>query len=62
MKPEHQLTSYSRINSKWIKYLNISWDTIKVLVQTQTIKFQISHIVIFFPDVFPRVREIKKNK
>ena len=59
MKLEYSLTQYTKINSKWIKDLNVSPDTIKPLEENlgRTL-FDINHSKIFF-DPPPRVMEIK---
>ena len=59
MKLEHSLTPYTKINSTWIKDLNLRPDTIKLLEENigRTL-FDISRSRIFF-DPPPRVMKIK---
>ena len=59
MKLEHSLTPYTQINSKWIKDLNVSLDTIKLLEENigRTL-YDINHSKILF-DPPPREMEIK---
>ena len=45
---------------RWIKDLNVSHDTIKIL-EENIVKFQISHVAIFFADISPRARVINEK-
>ena len=59
MKLENSLTPYIKINSQWIKTLNVRLDTIKLFEENigRTL-FDINHSKILFD--LPRVMEIKK--
>ena len=59
MKLEHSLTPYTKINSKWIKDLNVRPDTIKLLKENiEKTLFDINHSKIF-SDPPPKVMKIK---
>ena len=59
MKLEHFLRPHTKINSKWIKDLNLKPDTIKLLEENigRTLS-DTNHSKIFY-DLPPRVMEIK---
>ena len=63
MKLEHFLTPHTKINSKWMKDLNVRQKTIKLLEENMDRTFfNINHSKILY-DPPPRVMEIKtKNK
>ena len=61
MKLDHQLTSYTKINSRWIKDLNISHDTIKVLEENIGRKISDIPCSNIFTNMYPRARNIKER-
>ena len=62
MKVEHFLPPYTKINSKWIKDLNVRQETIRLLEENigRTLS-DVNHSKILY-DPPPRVMEIKEKK
>ena len=61
MKLEHFLSLYTKLNSKWTKYLNVRSETIKLLEENIGKTFSdINHSKILYEPP-PRVMEIKEK-
>ena len=58
---DHQLTLYTIINSKWIKDLNISHDTMKVLVENTGSKISDILCSNIFANISPWAKGIKEK-
>ena len=61
MKLDHQLTSYTKINSRCIKALNISHNPIKVLEQNTGRKISDIPRSNILTDTSPKARDIKER-
>ena len=61
MKLDHLLTLHTRINSKWIKDLNIRPETIKILEENIGSKISNTACRNFLSDISPQARETKEK-
>ena len=61
MKLDHQLTPYTNINSRWVKHLNISRNTIKVLEENISRKVSDIPCSNILTDTPPEAKDIKER-
>ena len=61
MKLDHQLTPYTKINSRWIKDLNINLESIKVLEENIGRKILDIPCNNILTDTSPKARDIKER-
>ena len=61
MKLDHQITLYTKVNSRWITDLNRSCDTIKVLKENMGRKISDILCSNIFTNTSPRARDIKER-
>ena len=61
MKLDHLLTSYTRINSNWIKDINVRLKIIKILQENTDTKISNISCSNIFSDILHYAREIKEK-
>ena len=61
MKLDHQLTPYTKINSRWTKDLNINCNTINILQENIGRKISDIPCSNILTDTSPKARDIKKK-